>query len=251
MKSKNASPASSLPELSLVMPCFNEASGLEALLETWLVGLRERIESFEVLVINDGSSDGSGRILDRMRKENRELRVFHQLNVGHGPSIRRGYELARGQYVAQADLNGCFEVSDFLRMWDLRDKYALVLGRRTHRIDSWANRQAARLSRRTVRWLFDMELLDPDVPFRIMNGLVLRKFLRQLPKSQSSPNLALSVFFRLIGQASVFEMPVPFRFRSFGKSRSGLISNLSASGTVLAELLRLKLASVRNKLELD
>ncbi len=225
------------------MPCFNEAVGLESTLLLWIGTLKETVGAFEILVINDGSSDGSGRILDKLRRDNRNLRVFHQLNVGHGRSVRRGYELARGQYVAQVDLNGSFEVMDFLRLWEVREDYRMVLGRRTHRIDSWVKRGTAGLSRRTVQWLFDVEMYDPDVPFRIMNGEILRQLLPLVQKSQVNPNLALSVLFKRLGKNSVGEVPVPFRFRAHGKSRSGLLATLSATGTVVAELINLKLAS--------
>src|SRR3989338_8550426 len=97
------------PELSIVMPCYNESAGIEPVLMEWLLFLRGlKLSSFEIVVINDGSTDGTGRILDKLRRESRELRVFHQLNVGHGRAVRRGYETARGRYVAQVDSNGCY-----------------------------------------------------------------------------------------------------------------------------------------------
>ncbi|MBI3294586.1 MAG: glycosyltransferase family 2 protein [Deltaproteobacteria bacterium] len=235
-------------ELSVVMPCYNEALGLEATLNAWLVALRDRVGSFEILVINDGSSDGSGRILDRIRRENRELRVFHQLNVGHGRAIRRGYELSRGKFVAQVDLNGRYEISDFFRLWELRDSFSMVLGHRTHRIDSWARRGASRINRRTIQWLFKVQITDPEVPFRIMRNDVLRGILPKIPPSQDITNLALSVLFKQLGDASVAEVPIPFRFRAFGKERQGFLSAVSTTTQVMTSLINLRL---RSKLSLD
>ena len=231
------------PELSLVMPCYNEAVGLEATLNAWMLSIRDRIGSFEILVINDGSSDGSGRILDRIRRDNRELRVFHQLNVGHGRAVRRGYELSRGRFVAQVDLNGRYEISDFFRLWDLRDSFSLVLGHRTHRIDSWARRGASRINRRAIQWLFNVQMTDPEVPFRIMRNDVLKDLLLRVPPSQEITNLALSVLFKQLGEGAVAEVPIPFRFRPFGRDRQGLLSTVSSTTQVVTSLINLRLKS--------
>src|SRR5581483_9301809 len=108
----------------------NEAAHLEETLRAWETELNEQIKDFELLVINDGSKDGSGRLLDRLRKEMKNLRVIHQLNLGYERAIRRGYEASRGQYIAQVDLNGLYEPSDFLKLWENRRDQKLVLGKR-------------------------------------------------------------------------------------------------------------------------
>lgn len=236
------------PELSLVMPCYNEALGIETLLMEWLDVLRIEVESFELIVINDGSTDGTGRILDKIRRESGELRVFHQLNVGHGRAIRRGYEVARGRFVAQVDSNGCVDTSDFFRLWALRNQYSLVLGRRTHRIDSFLRRGSAYLSRRTIRLLFDVQLSDPDTPLRIMHADLLKQLLPIIPKTQHGLNLALSVLFKRMGANNVVEIPVPFRLRSLGKYHSSVVSTLSATGNVMGELINLKWTAIRHPL---
>src|SRR5262249_8248265 len=93
-------------ELSVVMPCFNESPTIETTLREWESYFSELTPSFEIIVVNDGSKDGTGRILDRLRKEMKNLRVIHQLNLGHGRAARRGYEAARGKYVLELDCDG-------------------------------------------------------------------------------------------------------------------------------------------------
>src|SRR5439155_6811729 len=108
---KHMQPVISNPELSLVIPCYNEADAIENVVRDWCVSLDELVGegNYEILIVNDGSTDGTGRILDRIRRERKCLRVIHQLNLGHDVAARRGYDLARGRFVAQIDGNGRFE----------------------------------------------------------------------------------------------------------------------------------------------
>jgi glycosyltransferase involved in cell wall biosynthesis len=65
--------------------------------------LRQTYRNFELLAINDGSTDESGAILDQLAREDRRVRVVHQENVGLTQSLNRGLELARGELVARQD----------------------------------------------------------------------------------------------------------------------------------------------------
>src|SRR5262249_49409827 len=120
-------PTQQQPELSIVIPCYNEADAIENVVRDWCTFLGELVGevNYEILIVNDGSTDGTGRILDRIRKEQRCLRVIHQLNLGHDVAVRRGYDLARGRYVAQIDGNGRHEPTEFTAMWEKRGDYRL------------------------------------------------------------------------------------------------------------------------------
>ena len=75
------------PELSVVVPCFNESNLIEGVLRQWIEMLVGEQIDFEMVVVNDGSSDGTGRILDNLRGEFAQVRVIHQLNFGHGRAV--------------------------------------------------------------------------------------------------------------------------------------------------------------------
>lgn len=239
------SPPNRNPTLSVVMPCYNESAHLEATLKEWLGRLREEIPSFELVVINDGSTDGCGRLLDTLRKENRELRVIHQLNSGHGRAVRRGYELARGQFVLQVDPSGRFEIDDFLRMWAERAKYRLILGARTHRLDRWAKQIVPSSLRRAVRLLFHVSLRDPNTPFRLVRRDWLQEALAWLPQGGCGANLCLAALSAAEAPDEVLEIPVPFRFRPHGRTAMGLGTHLALGGQLIGELVSLKFRLTR------
>ncbi len=180
------------PELSILVSCFNQAEVLEPALRECLRIVGSLVPSFETLIINDGSTDGSIRILDRLRKEFPSVRVTHQLHSGRARAIRRGYDLARGLHVFQIDLNEPGWVADFPRFWAMRDRYALVLGHHPDR--------GGRL-RRTLQWFqalwvqlwFGAELVEPDATYRLCRRDVALHYLQQIPKDYEGVDLGMTL----------------------------------------------------------
>lgn len=93
---------SALP-LSVVMPAYNEEAAIEQALREVQRHVLTLIPGAEVIVVNDGSRDGTGLILDRLVAENSSLRVIHQPNGGHGRALRTGLDAARGEHVFLID----------------------------------------------------------------------------------------------------------------------------------------------------
>lgn len=230
---------SATPELSVVMPCFNEAPLIEETLRKWDGFLPEWIPSYEILVVNDGSKDGSGRILDRLRKEMPRLRIIHQLRGGHGPALRRGYESARGNYILQMGFNCSAGPDDVLRLWEGRRENHLVLGKRTQRLESALHLLGFSVFVRIIRFLFNSHLTDPGVPFRLFRRDAATPLLRAMPKGLNSVNLALSLWMEREYPAQVQELPAVLRAQRRRRSQRGLISQVWAGLHVLAELARL------------
>src|SRR5215469_13694921 len=83
-------------ELCLVMPAYNEQGCIEAVVNEWLQELAVAIPSgrYLAIVVNDGSKDGTGGILDNLAAREPKLEVIHQANGGHGAALLRGYREA-------------------------------------------------------------------------------------------------------------------------------------------------------------
>lgn len=231
-------------ELSVIMPCYNESDGIEMVLREWSNALEKSVDSFEILVINDGSTDGTGRILDRLRKELKGVRVVHQLNVGHASSIRRGYELARGHHVLQVDSNGRYEVSDFGRMWEQRDRHAMVLAYRTHCLDSLFRRSLNGLIGFGSRVLFNVKLRDPNVPFRIIRREITQLYLRKIPSSSEAINLSLALLISRDFPDSICQIAVPFRARPKGTRHCSTLAFLTLWLQIAGDLFRLRITTL-------
>jgi GT2 family glycosyltransferase len=90
----------SIPKISVVMPAFNAAEFLD---EAVCSILDQTFRDFEFIIINDGSTDNTGRILDKYAKIDNRVKVFQQANEGMISALNRGCRVARGKYIARMD----------------------------------------------------------------------------------------------------------------------------------------------------
>lgn len=127
------------PQLSIVIPCWNEAANLPALLMAW-TELWQEGDEWELILVDNGSTDDSAQILAEAVRALPFLRVATVAppNVGYGHGILTGLRLARGEVLAWTHADGQTPPADVLRAWDAwRDSPApqktLVKGRRRNR----------------------------------------------------------------------------------------------------------------------
>ena len=93
----------SRPPLSVVMPAYNEEGAIEAATAEVREFVLDRIAGSELVVVNDGSRDNTGPILDRICANDPRIRVVHQANGGHGPALRAAIEAANGELLLFLD----------------------------------------------------------------------------------------------------------------------------------------------------
>jgi glycosyltransferase involved in cell wall biosynthesis len=125
MTQAEASPEREL-ELSVVMPCLNEAETLEVCIRKAQACLADGGVAGEVLIADNGSSDGSPEIASRLG-----ARVVHVQRRGYGAALRAGIEAARGRYVIMGDADDSYDFSNLMPFVEkLREGYDLVMGNR-------------------------------------------------------------------------------------------------------------------------
>ena len=89
-----------IPEISIIMPVYNSETFLYLAVESVK---RQTMKEWELLLIDDGSSDASGRLCDAYAKEDARIRVFHQENQGITKTRNRGIKEARGEFITFID----------------------------------------------------------------------------------------------------------------------------------------------------
>jgi glycosyltransferase involved in cell wall biosynthesis len=180
------------PTISVVVPVYNERENLPALLNRLLPVLgRIAGESFEVVLIDDGSSDGSADILDALTLSHENLRVIHlSRNFGHQAALQAGLDEAAGQAVVlmDADLQDPPEVLErFVEYW--RQGHEVVYAVRTKRKETRLKRLSYSLFYRTLRLVAEIEipldagdfcLLDRRVVDALVSLRERHRFLRGL-----------------------------------------------------------------------
>jgi len=183
-----------MTELSVVIPCHNEEDNIEACIRGFCAVISQKTASFEILVVEDGSSDQTPAILSRLEQTIPELRVLRpSVNLGHGGAIRMGYEAAEGAWIFQTDSDNQYDPADFLKLYEKTANFDFILGWRRLRHDP-PHRRMLSTGLRVLLWiLFGVQVKDPNCPFRLMRHDFVKSFLAALPPEVFILNTLLSV----------------------------------------------------------
>ncbi|MBF0383810.1 MAG: glycosyltransferase family 2 protein [Magnetococcales bacterium] len=176
---------SGAPYISVVIPAYNEELNVRNTIQTCLKHLRKITPHFEILIINDASTDRTGEIADTMQNEYPdEVRVFHNpVNVNVGISLRAGISYSRGDIVMHNSMDLPFDMEDLTNILPLLDHYDLVV---VSRIDRSGHTNWRRLMS-FVNWLF-LKLLF-GIPFKDLNFIQIyrREVLTKISVRSTSP----------------------------------------------------------------
>ena len=168
-----------LPELSYFFPAHNEAGNVEALVADALEALPALAERYEIIVVNDGSSDQTGALADALAAAQPEIvRVIHHpINLGYGAALRSGFRVARYDWVGFTDGDRQFAVSDLGRLTSRiaqPDQPDVVVGFRIRRADPLIRSLYARSYRLANRIFFGLRTTDVDCACKLFRRAALR-----------------------------------------------------------------------------
>lgn len=158
-------PASRLPALSYFFPAHNEAANLRGLVEEALETLPTLAETFEIIIVNDGSRDETSAIADELAVAHPEVRaVHHPTNLGYGAALRSGFAAARHDHLAFTDGDRQFKVVDLGRLIDrlAAGDADAVVGYRIRRADPLVRTVYAKLYRLANLIFFGLKVRDVD-----------------------------------------------------------------------------------------
>ncbi len=166
-----SAPSPRVEALSYFFPAHNEAENIEALVEEALTDLEPIAERFEIIAVDDGSTDGTGQIADRLAREHPGVvrAVHHPQNRGYGAAVRSGLAAARFPLVCFTDGDRQFRVADLARLTArLEESHDggrapdVVAGYRIKRADPTIRLAYARIYRAALRLFFGLGVRDPD-----------------------------------------------------------------------------------------
>jgi len=121
--------------LSIVIPAFNEEESLGYVLTDTLVYLPKLVRDYEVIIVDDGSTDKTAQIADSYAKKNKRIHVIHQTHGGFNKAMITGIKSATKNYVAYMHAGGHELIRDLVNCMRIMQDYDLVLGIRGKRID--------------------------------------------------------------------------------------------------------------------
>ncbi|CAN5855272.1 glycosyltransferase family 2 protein [soil metagenome] len=209
--------------LSIGIPAKDEATGLPQLvgeIASAFRPLRSRpideghhLDAFEILVIDDGSTDGTPAVLHSLCQEFPELRpIVLQRNVGQSAATLAGFRAARGAWVAILDADLQNDPADLARLWDLLPGHDVVLGWREKRKDVWTKRIISRWANRVRNAVLGQSIRDTGCSVRIFP----REIALRLPMFHGAHRFFGPLLIR--EGCSVLQAPVRHRPRPHGRS---------------------------------
>ncbi len=220
--------------LSVVVPVFNESESLTRLVESVREALGSELD-WELLLVNDGSTDGTGKLADRLSGEDPRIRPLHLArNFGQTAALQAGFENAVGEVVVTMDgdlQNDPADIPNLLAKLD--EGYDLVAGYRVSRQDTLVTRKVpSAAANALIRRLTGVPIRD--------NGCSLKAYRREVVERlhlYSDLHRFIPAVAAATSGARVAEVPVRHHSRKFGRSKYGL----SRVWKVLADLLTLKM----------
>jgi glycosyltransferase involved in cell wall biosynthesis len=203
------------PALSLVFPVCDEERNLELLIDTALAVAGQLAGDFELIVVDDGSRDGSAAVLDARRRGEPRLRVLtHPANRGYGAALRTGLRAARGELVFFSDADLQFELGELEALLELARSCDVVAGYRAPRRDPWARRVLAFGWGAAVRLLFGLPVRDIDCAFKLFH----RRVLEAIPIASVGAFVNTEILVRAQSLGfRIRQLPVSHRPRQHGR----------------------------------
>jgi len=154
--------------ISVFFPCYNEQENVERTAEKAIRTLEKLGADFEVIIVDDGSSDATGRISDEMsRRDSRVKVVHHQQNLGYGAALQSGFRAAAKELVFYTDGDGQFDIEEMPPLLELMDKYDIVSCYRLNRQDPLVRKINGWCWTRLVCLMFGLRLRDIDCAFKL------------------------------------------------------------------------------------
>ena len=229
------------PALAIVIPVYNEAKNIPALLRDWQPVFQATGLPYRLILVDDGSTDGSLTLLKTLAATDPALSVHTQANAGHGPAIHKGYGMARdAEWVFQIDSDHQLDPSAFPHLWENRERYDLLLAERKEKHGSAARRCLSLISVTLVRLLYGGGVRDANCPYRLMRGPLLQQALEKIPPDSFAPNILLTSWF-ILEKNRIFTTVVEHRKEDQRPSRmSGYILRGALRSSLETLLFRLK-----------
>lgn len=203
--------------ISVVVPLLNEEQSLRPLLEEVSAALEERDEPFEVVFVDDGSTDGSLSVLQQLHEESTNVVVVHlRRNFGKAAALQAGFLEAQGDVIVTIDADLQDDPAEIPQLLAKLDEgFDLVSGWKTRRNDPWARRVFSRMFNWAIRVVSGVRLHDVNCGLKAYRAEVLDGMRIYGELHRFIPVLAAYRGFR------VAEIPVNHRARQHGRSRYG------------------------------
>lgn len=206
-------------KLSLVLPAHNEAENIEPVIQRVLSVLPNVVRDAEIIIVDDGSDDGTGEFADELAARHLQVQVIHHdVNLGYGSALRSGFEAATGDLIMFMDSDRQFDIGDITALLPYVPHYDVVAGYRIRRRDPLYRRVYAKVFDFAVWVFFGIHMRDVDCAFKIYRADLIKAMPLTMPGALI--NTEMLAFARRMG-ASLVEVGVSHYPRTAGQQSGG------------------------------
>lgn len=225
----------SVASVTAFFPCYNDERTIARLVNDVYSALVKQVDDVEVVVVNDGSTDGSAALLDKLAARHRWLRVVHHpQNRGYGQALRSGFAAATKEWIFYTDGDGQYDAREVSVMLPLAgDDVDIVQGYKIGRGDAWYRKVIGRAYHHTVRLMFGLPIRDTDCDFRLFR----RSLVESAPLTATSGVICVEMMHTFHAAGARFvEVPVHHYPRPFGSSQFFKLPAIARSLRQLVQL---------------
>lgn len=208
-----------MDSISAFFPAYNEEGNIKSTVEKAAKVLKKNFKNWEILVVNDGSSDNTKKIVTEISKSDPRIKLIdHEVNKGYGSSLQSGFYNSKYDWVAFTDSDGQFDFGEITKFVEKQKetKADLVIGYYKSRQVSKLKIITSKMWELSVMALFGLKVHDIDCGFK----LISREVINKIPKLQSERGAFISSEFLIKSKKAGFkivEIPVTHYPRTQGK----------------------------------
>jgi NAD(P)-dependent dehydrogenase (short-subunit alcohol dehydrogenase family) len=232
--------------LTVLVPALNEENNLRGTVDRLLKALSITVEDFEILIVNDGSTDGTGAVADELAAGNPKIRALHNTErMGLGGAYQRGVAEASEAYFVYIPGDNTWPYRSFLELFGNLGKADVVTSYTTNpNVRPWGRRIVSRLYTKTLNFLHRQQM-------NYYNGLTIYplSFLRSVDISTKGFGFQAEILLKALYRGlSVVEVALPIDERTAGSSKAVNLKNItSVALTILRLFWRLRLGFGKKK----
>jgi glycosyltransferase involved in cell wall biosynthesis len=206
-----------LVRLSVIMPVYNEEGAIVAAVDEVRQHVLALVPESELVVVDDGSRDATGRLLDQAAAGDARIKVIHQPNGGHGAALLTGLKAAQGEYLYLIDSDRQIPLDNFRSAWaEVMAGRDAVFGVRRRRYDPVFRLYLSRFIRQSVNVLFRVRLADPNAPYKLFRRGMWNEARECVPDGTLAPSLFLAIVAKSRGY-NILEIDVTHKERDTGE----------------------------------
>lgn len=167
----------SVKEISVFFPAYNEVNNIESTVLSAQKVLKKLARHWEIIVVDDGSTDNTGKLVESLIKKNKNIRlVTHSQNRGYGSAIKTGLKASKYKLICYTDSDGQFDFTEIRKFIKALESGAdMAIGFRVRRTDTLYRRFMAKILQLTGLVLFHLKVKDVDCGFKLFKKEVISK----------------------------------------------------------------------------